>query len=196
MWHEFRADASIRVLLMEFDEAVAALVKAEGCSRCGGRLDRADYPRKPRGAEIDPHGERWSRRLSLCCCEDGCRRRSTPPSARFLGRKVYLGSVVVIAPAVFLESGAVGVARAATGVPARTIQRWRSWWQTTFAESAFFLAARGLLREPIAAAALPHVLLDRFAGTAEEKLVALLRFVSPVTTASVADGSRFSRSAR
>jgi hypothetical protein len=171
-------------------------VKAEGCSRCGGRLDRADYPRKPRGAEIDPEGEQWNRRLSLCCCEDGCRRRSTPPSARFLGRKVYLGIVVAIAPAVLQQSCDVGFTRAATGVPARTTARWRSWWKTSFAETAFFLVARGFLREPISASLLPLMLLDRFAGTAGEKVLALLRFVSPVTTTSLADGSRFSMAVR
>jgi hypothetical protein len=196
MWHDFRADASIRALLLAFDEAVLGLVKAEGCSRCGGRLDRADYPRKPRGAEIDPEGEQWNRRLSLCCCEDGCRRRSTPPSARFLGRKVYLGIVVAIAPAVLQQSGDVGFTCAATGVPARTTRRWRSWWQAAFVESAFFLVARGFLREPISASLLPLMLLDRFAGSAEEKALALLRFVSPVTTTSLADGSRFSMAVR
>lgn len=196
MWHDFRADASIRALLLAFDEAVLDLVKAAVCSRCGGRLDRADYPRKPRGAEIDPEGELWTRRLSLCCCEDGCRRRSTPPSARFLGRKVYLGIVVTVAPAVLQQTSDVGFTRAATGVPARTTARWRSWWQTTFAESTFFVVARGFLRDPVSGSALPLMLLDRFAGSAGEKLLALLRFVSPVTTASLADGSRFSMAVR
>lgn len=196
MWHEFRADASIRALLLAFDESVLGLVKAEGCSRCGGRLDRADYPRKPRGAEIDPEGEQWNRRLSLCCCEDGCRRRSTPPSARFLGRKVYLGIVVAVAPAVLQQTSDVGFTRAATGVPARTTARWRSWWQTTFAESAFLLVARGFLREPISGAALPLLLIERFAGSIAEKLVAFLRFLSPVTTTSLTDGARFSMAVR
>jgi hypothetical protein len=40
------------------------------------------------------------------------------------------------------------------------------------------------------------MLLERFAGNTAEKLAALLRFVSPVTTTSVPDGSRFSMGVR
>jgi hypothetical protein len=35
-------------------------------------------------------------RFSFCCDRDGCRNRATPPSVRFLGRKVYLGAVVML----------------------------------------------------------------------------------------------------
>ena len=35
-------------------------------------------------------------RLSFCCDRDGCRKRVTPPSVRFLGRKVYLGAIVIL----------------------------------------------------------------------------------------------------
>ena len=41
-------------------------------------------------------GEEYDRRLSFCCALDVCRKRTTPPSLRFLGRKVYLGAVVVL----------------------------------------------------------------------------------------------------
>jgi len=34
--------------------------------------------------------------LSFCCALDGCRSRATPPSLRFLGRKVYLAAIVVL----------------------------------------------------------------------------------------------------
>ena len=30
------------------DVALAARVQSGGCAHCGGRLDRGDYPRKPR----------------------------------------------------------------------------------------------------------------------------------------------------
>src|SRR3989304_4273818 len=68
---------------------------AAGWRRCGGRLHRAHYPRKPRGgpAELEPGQER---RLSFCCAREGCRRRTTPPSLRFLGRRVYFGPVFVL----------------------------------------------------------------------------------------------------
>ena len=35
-------------------------------------------------------------RLSFCCDREGCRKRVTPPSVRFLGRKVYLAAVMIL----------------------------------------------------------------------------------------------------
>ena len=58
-------------MLLRFDEDLARSAQAAGCGRCGGRLDRADYPRKPRG--IPPElMVTHTQRLSLCCArEDG-----------------------------------------------------------------------------------------------------------------------------
>lgn len=191
MWHGFSADAKLCAQLFDFDLQIAAAVKAAGCPACRARLDRADYPRKPRGGAIAAPAEEWTRRLSLCCSREGCRRRSTPPSVRFLGRKVYVAASTVIAPIVFDELGGAADACAATGVPPRTVRRWRSWWTTAFARSSFFSAARGLLRTPIHESKMPLSLLDSFAGDSCRRLRLFLRFVSPVTTSSVADGSRF-----
>ena len=54
-------------------------------------------------------------RLSFCCAVDGCRTRATPPSLRFVGRKVYLATIVVLvaimqecAPALLRHRTAVG----------------------------------------------------------------------------------------
>ena len=85
MWHELLGGESpFFSYLIESDEKLAADTRQRGCP-CGGRIDRADYPRKPRGvpAEWD---EAFSRRYSFCCAKEGCRRRSTPPSLRFFGR--------------------------------------------------------------------------------------------------------------
>ncbi len=69
----------------------------KGCS-CGGRLHSANYPRAPRGGP-DHLPEEYRSRFSFCCDRDGCRKRMTPPSVRFLGRKVYLGAVVILVSA-------------------------------------------------------------------------------------------------
>ena len=63
-----------------------------------GMLHSARYPRKPRGG-LDDLGPDYATRLSFCCAVDGCRRRTTPPSVRYLGRRVYLGAVVVLVTA-------------------------------------------------------------------------------------------------
>ena len=71
---------------MGVDKDLAATTKKQGCS-CGGRLHCANYPRKPRGG-CENLPQSYDYRLSFCCDRDGCRKRTTPPSVRFLGRKV------------------------------------------------------------------------------------------------------------
>lgn len=46
-------------LLYRLDQDLAEQARAQGCP-CGGRLDRANYPRKPRGgpADLSPDQER------------------------------------------------------------------------------------------------------------------------------------------
>ena len=81
-------------MLLRLDQDLARTAQEQRCGRCGGRLDRADYARKPRG--VPPElGPEHAVRLSFCCATEGCRRRTTPPSLRFLGRRVFVGAAVV-----------------------------------------------------------------------------------------------------
>ena len=90
MYHDLLRDASFWLFLFSIDQDLAENTRQQACP-CGGRLHRANYPRKPRGGSDDlPEQYRW--RLSFCCERDGCRKRVTPPSVRFLGPKVYLGA--------------------------------------------------------------------------------------------------------
>jgi hypothetical protein len=169
--------------LVEFDERELERARRGGCPHCGRRLDRADFPRKPRGL---PAGweEAFSRRLSLCCSRDGCRKRLTPRSVRFLGRRVYVAFVVVVAGlSAWVEAT---VAR-------RTLARWEAWWGGRFVETAFFRTARARFMPPLDEMRLPGSLIERFvrAGGADGALFATLAFVSPITTSSAA--SSFSR---
>ena len=181
------ADARLYELLLRLDQDLAHSVQAVGCGWCGGRLDRADYPRKPRGAPTELAADH-AVRLSFCCAREGCRRRTTPRSLRFLGRRVYFGAAVVGITA--LAQGApreeLRALRTWLGLSARTLARWRLWWREEFAESAFWRAARGQLHAPLSAATLPGALLERFTGDLCARLVAGLRFLSPLTTTSVA----------
>ncbi len=88
--------------LMAVDREIVARAAEEPCRDCGGPLHRGDYPRKPRGGLLAAGTAAWERRFSLCCGRDGCRHRATPPSVRFLGRRVYAGAVVILASAVAL----------------------------------------------------------------------------------------------
>lgn len=184
--------------LRQHDERVAAQVAKEGCPHCDGRLDRGDYPRKPRGGLIGvvAEGDLW--RISLCCCREGCRRRATPPSVRFLGRKVYVGAVIVIASVAALIAATITEVRRATGIPTRTLRRWAGWWSSGFGTSACFEDLRGRFMPPLDVLALPASLLDRLSPLAGDEWTTLARglaLVAPVTTGSVPDGARFVRAA-
>ncbi|MGH7633501.1 MAG: hypothetical protein ACRENC_07205 [Gemmatimonadaceae bacterium] len=185
MYQSVLTDVRLFELLWRIDQDLARVVQAKGCGRCGGRLDRADYARKPRGVPPNLSTEH-AVRLSLCCAAEGCRRRSTPPSARFLGRRVYVGAAIMGITA--LQPGArcrdARALREWLGVSARTLARWRRWWRDVFATSAFWCNARGQLRTPIPARALPGALLRRFAGDLQTQLIAGLRFLAPITTAA------------
>jgi hypothetical protein len=108
-------------LLWQLDEGMARRVAAEGCARCQGPLHRGDFRRKPRGGLIAPAGESLVVRFSLCCGREGCRKRATPPSLRFLGRRVYLGVVVIVASLVVqaLDAAEASRRRSSTGSKAR-----------------------------------------------------------------------------
>jgi hypothetical protein len=101
--------------LTTIDEAIVSQVAREPCGDCGGPPHRGDYPRKPRGGLLAIAAEALGRRFSLCCGRDGCRHRATPPSVRFLGRRVYVGAIVVLASAVALAAATVSAAVRATG---------------------------------------------------------------------------------
>jgi len=61
---------------------------------------------------------------------------------------------------------------------------------TTFAASPFWQAARVLFMPPVDQQRLPSSLLERFAGGLEERLVALLRLLGPITGGAVVHAAR------
>jgi hypothetical protein len=202
MWHEEDPAGELFAALAQMDERIAREVARAGCPTCGGPLHRGDYERKPRGAAIAPAGEAFTRRHSLCCGRPGCRKRALPPSLRFLGRRVYLEAVVLIASVRALLAKAIGAASAATGVPARTLVRWRSWWNTVFPKLPAWIVMRARFAPPPPdETALPKSLLDRIAQSLPDTrsvsavLELAARWLAPVTSGSVPDGSRFVRAA-
>ncbi len=184
MYAELLADRELPGLLLRFDQDLAAECRARGCPRCAGTLHSARYRRKPRGGPPDLPAD-YDRRFSFCCAVDGCRSRATPASLRYLSRKVYLAAVVVLITAMRCGTrpARLRYLEALIGVSRRTIYRWRAWWREIFPEMPFWAAARAQLLPPIERALLPAALLERFAGSLRERLIALLRFLAPVTTA-------------
>ncbi len=180
MWHKLLRDARFHELLLEADRQIAAEVHGKGCPVCCGKLHVAGYPRKPRSGIALPAA--YDSRFSFCCAEAGCRKRVTPASLRFLGRRVYLGLIVVLVAT--LRHGPsptrVRKLRELTGATRRTVERWCRWWRNGFLETPLWQMARAEFAEPVAEAALPSSLLERFTGKHQERLQALLRFLSPL----------------
>jgi hypothetical protein len=178
-------DARLIPALLKIDRELAAEARQEGCS-CGGVLHTANYLRKPRGgAEVAATDVDTNVRLSFCCDRDGCRRRCTPPSVRFLARKVYLGAVVVLVTAMFhgLTAGRARRIRELFDVSERTLGRWRKWWREQFAASPFWKSFRARFSPPVEETTLPLSMVARFGGPeSHDALIATLRFISPITT--------------
>jgi len=180
--------------LVAIDEAIVERAAQEPCRHCDGPLYRGDHGRKPRGLPIAiAAGGAFDCRFSLCCGREGCRRRAMPPSVRFLGRRVYVGAVVIMASVIALTTTAVAAAVRATGVPARTMRRWVRWWRGPFTTSAPFGALSGRLIPAPVRERLPASLVERLAQERPLAVARLLAWLAPITTTSCPDGSRFLR---
>jgi len=168
-------------LLEKMDLDLLERAREGRCLICGAAVHRADYDR-----QAHKWLPEWDKRWSLCCCREGCRKRKTPPSVRFLGRRVYPGIVVVLVSAMMhgLSAARVERVRQELGIDVRTLGRWRQWWLEEFVESPFWKAARGRLMPPVDEGRLPLSLVDAFGARHREGLVRLLKFLSPLTTAS------------
>jgi hypothetical protein len=185
MYHELPRNASFWGFLFDVDRDLAEKARREKCP-CGGRLHRANYPRKPRGGGQDLPQE-YGFRLSFCCEREGCRKRVTPPSVRFLGRKVYLGAVVILVAAMRQGPSPRRVLELSRlfGADRHTIARWRVFWSEHFPQTPFWKAARGRLVPAVEIIALPLALLAAFlpGDNPVEDWGRLLEFLAPITIA-------------
>jgi hypothetical protein len=172
------ADQQLHRLLEKIDEDLAQEACQQGCLYCGGKLHRADFDRKPRGGPL------WDRRFSCCCAQEDCRRRRTPESVRFLGRRVYAGMVVVLVTVMVhgLKPERVRRIREALQIDSRTLKRWRQWWLDTFVRSTFWKAARARFMPVLCEQKLPWSLWLRFELEERDRLLAILEFLAPITS--------------
>ncbi len=185
MCHDFLGLASFWTFLFLLDRDMAEQTREKGCS-CGGVLHGARYPRKPRGGPGGlPDEHRY--RFSFCCARDGCRRRTTPPSVRFLGRRVYLGPLVALVTAMRQGPTPRGSRelQCLFGADRATIARWQRFWGETFPRSDFWKVARGRFAATRRIVELPLDLLAAFRSELQswrDAVVAFARFLSPITT--------------
>jgi hypothetical protein len=165
-------------LLTRIDEELAAATRLQGCRACEGPLHVANYPRKPRGCPAAVR-EAYSRRLSFTCGR--CDLRTTSPSVRFAGRRVYLAVVLMlVSPAGSASAQALCDRLRMAPV---TLKRWRVWWHETFPSTLFWQSVRERFMSPVASSRLPQSLLERFETSAmTERLAQALRFIAPLST--------------
>jgi hypothetical protein len=183
MYHDLPRTARLWRFLYALDQDLANAIREIGCS-CGGRLHSADYPRNPPG--ISPRLLEFMRiRLSFCCDRDGCRKRTTPPSVRFLGRKVYPAAIIILISA--MRQGPsprrVRDLSARFGVNRETIARWQVFWREHFPQSHFWTIEGARFKLTGEMISLPYSLLDAFL-TRHHRCrgwTLLLRFLAPIT---------------
>jgi hypothetical protein len=195
LYQAFWADSTSHRFLFTIDQDLAAKARAAGCPRCGAKLHSATYPRKPRG--VPEHSKHYyERRFSFTCrrCEiEAPQHRTTPPSARFLGRKVYLAMIVTLISAMRngLTDGRLERLAETLRIDRRTVEHWRAWWLETFTATPFWRAKSSLFMPPVAPDHLPASLLGRFEPSPVDdpracprgggELIAFLRFLEPIT---------------
>jgi hypothetical protein len=184
MYHDFPSGASFWVFLFQVDRDLAQTARAKGCC-CGGKLHAAPYPRKPRGSP-DALPDDYAYRFSFCCSRDGCRKRVTPPSVRFLGRKVYLFAVVLLVSAMRQGPSPRRVHELSQrfGADRRTIARWQVFWRELVPQTHFWKDVRGRLPVTFEVLLLPRSLLDAFlqGNPSFPPWERLLRFLAPIST--------------
>lgn len=179
-------DVSFFVVLRHLDLDLAELVRKGGCTVCGGRLHAAPYPRKLRGL---PEAARslFTMRKSFCCDQDLCRRRATPPSVVFFGRRFYPAAMVLLVSALAHGASERRLRRlnGVFDIDRRTLLRWQTYWRDAFPETAFFRTEAGRFSPPFGRRRLLLDLLRRFVGELRDRVLSTLLFLSPLSTCSV-----------
>lgn len=187
MSHKFLLKSSFHTLLNTIDHELAEHKRLQGCDFCGGVLHLAPYPRSPFGLPIQ-FREYYEERLSFCCSD--CRRRTTPPSVRFFGRRWFPGPLLVLISALLggINDQRLEKLKELFGVTVSesTWKRWRRWWRDVFTNTPFWTQNKGrFLFSDEALCFFPHTLLMTFQGGLIERIRHTLIFFSPMTAGAL-----------
>lgn len=181
MSHKFLFKSSFHSFLITLDRELSETVRQKGC-RCGGTLHRSNYPRSPFGLLPEYRGS-YEERFSFCC--NDCRRRTTPPSVRYFGRRWYPAPLLILISALMLSINEYRLSQIkrhfGITVSESTWKRWRRWWREVFVDTAFWKRFGGLVPEPKKPVTMARRILSAFKGTLEDRMLSLLKFMSPIT---------------
>lgn len=180
MCHSDVTDPNFFAMLLLIDQQIALRVKDRGCEHCQSPLHCAHYLRKPRGIpESLKHNEAYLIRYSFCCSNPDCRKRHTPGSVRFLGRRVYLG-VMVVLTSVLADCDFANVTK--FSISRQTRHRWTVWWNHSFLKRPLCQTLKG---QQVNVTQLPKSWFDRLGGkNIADKLIVMLKWLVPLTTNS------------
>jgi len=180
MLPELVQKANLYKLLFFIDCHFSETVKDQRCPFCKGVLHQADYPRKPR-APFKNIPEEYQKRHSLCCSCEKCRKRSLPPSCRFMGRKVYFWPVILIVMALRQNkenSYSTGMLMRLFNISRNTLKRWFKFFKECFPQQPEWQQIRGLIPVNISNHEIPgrlfYTYLSRFNGNALKALIQCL----------------------
>ena len=84
-----------------------------------------------------------------------------------------------------LNPGARRILGESLGVDRRTLERWKHWWRALFTASHFWKATRARFMPSVCENSLPLSLCDAFSVDSRDRFLNLLKFLSPITTASI-----------
>lgn len=182
MLPELLQKTSLFQLLFKIDESLLNQHQSIACRHCGGPLYQSNYMRKPRGgAENTP--EEYNIRFSLCCGCEHCRKRTLPPSCRFMGRRVYWAAAILVVMALRQNrenNHSTGKLIELFKISRNTLRSWFKYFKENFPESAQWHRIRGRVSPVIENDMVPGALLWLFIRTkqtAEEALIQCLRFM-------------------
>jgi len=169
--------------LYALDKLTAEQYQKRPCPHCGGPLHFANYLRKPRG-ELCDLPEEYFIRFSLCCGAPVCRKRVTPHSCRFMGRKVYWFPVIVcvISERQRLLSKPNGLKfPEGLTISRNTLARWSLYFRDDFPSSPQWQRIRGLASSSVKNNNLPLSLFNAFSMTNKfnfkKALISCLKFL-------------------
>ena len=181
MYHSLLTDAIFYNSLLALDRLIAEQVQQSRCQRCHGTLHQSHYLRKPRGVPDGVHSD-YPIRFSYCCGTEGCRKRFTAPSMRFLSRKVYSSVIIFL---VFLLKSKTDELKVeelnlllGTSLSVETVRRWRNFWVKEVSQSHTW---KRTAFSHVMAQALPASLLNVFQQDLSTSLKKALKWILPLT---------------
>jgi hypothetical protein len=97
-----------------------------------------------------------------------------------MGRKVYLGVVVLLASAMRhgLTPRRMKALQAKLSIDRRTLERWRRWWQEEFVHSKFWKVYRTHFMPLLSESSMPLSLCEAFQADRRDRLLKLLGLLS------------------